>query len=398
VDNARHQKLFRQLLEEKLSPEEAKELVAWLGTDQLDTQAASLILARLNQSVTNEEITSEVREALEARLPAILGGTREPAIIPRIPLYKKRWIAWAAAVIILFGTSLFVLLSKKSIEPPVVINSPGGPASTDIAPGKEGAILTLEDGTRLVLDSLGNGQVAMQNGTKVVLHNGQLVYNTEGAASKEIAYNTISTPRGRQFQLVLPDQTKVWLNAASSLRYPTIFTGKEREVEITGEAYFEVAKNAAMPFRVKLGNNAGIEVLGTHFNVNSYQDEASMNTTLLEGSVKIYHGTDQQVIKPGEQAQVFQTNSPIKVVSDVNVDKQVAWKNGVFDFEDATLEEVMRQLERWYDIDVVYEKGVPPLEFVGKMGRDLSLSNVLKGLEFSKVHCRLEGRKLVVLP
>ena len=272
----------------------------------------------------------------------------------------------------------------------------------DVAPGKAGAILTLADGTTVVLDSLGNGLVATQNGAKVLLHNGQLAYNTNGAAPAEMTYNTMATPKGRQFQLVLPDGTKVWLNAASSLRYPTAFAGSERTVEITGEAYFEVAKLVSsstgqrVPFRVKVNNQTTIEVLGTHFNINSYDDEKTVNTTLLEGSVRIVSGAEKAILKPGQQAQAGA--SQIKIVPDANVEKVMAWKNGVFDFQDASLEEVMRELQRWYNIDVVYEKGIPQLEFIGKMGRDLTLANVLSGLEMSKVHFRIEGRKLVVLP
>jgi hypothetical protein len=277
------------------------------------------------------------------------------------------------------------------------------PVKNDIAPGKQGAILTLADGRTVVLDSLGNGVVASQGGTKVVLNNGRLAYNTEGAATAEPAYNTMTTPKGRQFQVTLPDGTKVWLNAASSLRYPTAFTGKERTVDVTGEAYFEVAPMLSgsgdrMPFIVKINDATQVQVLGTHFNINAYKDEATINTTLLEGSVRIVNGGEKAILRPGQQAQTG-LSTRIKIVADANVEKVMAWKNGVFDFQDATLEEVMRQLQRWYDIDVVYEKGIPKLEFIGKMGRDLSLAEVLGGLQLSKVHFRLEeGRRLVVLP
>ncbi|MBS1563466.1 MAG: DUF4974 domain-containing protein, partial [Bacteroidetes bacterium] len=166
-------------------------------------------------------------------------------------------------------------------------------------------------------------------------------------------------------------------------------------------AYFEVAQNVKQPFHVKVAGRTEIEVLGTHFNVNAYDNEATINTTLLEGGVRVHDGQDNVVIKPGQQAQSAMAGpgeKKIKVLSDVNVEKVMAWKNGVFNFQDASLEEVMRQIERWYDIEVVYEKNVPQLVFMGKMGRDLTLSNVLRGLELSKVHFRLEGRKVIVLP
>jgi ferric-dicitrate binding protein FerR (iron transport regulator) len=295
------------------------------------------------------------------------------------------------------------------------------PLQKDLPPGKNGAILTLADGSKVVLDSLGNGVVATQNGSKILLNNGQLAYSTSnnghpasGAADSPavITYNTMTTPKGRQFQLLLPDGTKIWLNAASSVRYPTRFTDMERKVQVTGEAYFEVAQNAKAPFVVTVDEQTEIQVLGTHFNINSYADETSINTTLLEGSVRVIHAGEKALLRLGQQAQVpvdkaAQTGGQpsetardhIKVLSNVNIDKVVAWKNGVFDFQDASLEEVMRQLERWYDIEVVYEKNIPKLEFFGRMGRDLTLSNVLRGLELSKVHFRMEGeRRLVILP
>jgi ferric-dicitrate binding protein FerR (iron transport regulator) len=240
----------------------------------------------------------------------------------------------------------------------------------------------------------------MQSGSKVLLQNGELKYNADGSAVNAVAYNTITTPKGRQFQMTLPDGTRVWLNAGSSLRFPTVFVGNERKVEVTGEGYFEVAKNAAKPFRVSINNETEIEVLGTHFNVNSYSNETSIKTTLLEGSVRVKTQVagkkSEVIIAPGQQAQLTAGN--LKVANNVDLSEVMAWKNGVFNFHNATLEEVMRELERWYDINVVYEKGVPQIEFVGKMGRDLSLAKVLRGLEMSEVHFRLEGRTLIVMP
>jgi ferric-dicitrate binding protein FerR (iron transport regulator) len=391
--------LFNRLLEGELSPEDTDALIAWLGNENLDPAAAELIRAQLKQSIAGEQIDPAISAALNKRLPAILGQSKQP-----VHIMRRRWFKYAAAIIILLGIGACVWLLTQSSKQ--TSDNKLASSKIDIAPGKQGAILTLDDGRTVVLDSLGNGLVTTQNGSKVSLNNGQLTYNADGSAAVAVAYNTMTTPKGRQFQLVLPDGTKVWLNAASSVRYPTVFAGKERKVEVTGEAYFEVTKNAKMPFRVKVNDETEIEVLGTHFNVNSYLNEANINTTLLEGSVQIINRNEKAVIKPGQQAQVTGKNdalalaSPrIKVVSDVDVEKVMAWKNGVFNFQDATLQEVMRQLERWYDIDVVYEKGVPDLEFMGKMGRDLSLSGVLRGLEMSKVHFRIEeGRRLVVVP
>ncbi len=327
--------------------------------------------------------------------------------IPTAPVHKLPIINWrwaAAAIVLMLCASTYLFVGQKD-KTPIAATAPTKTIN-DAQPGKNGAILTLANGQTIVLDSLGNGVVANQNGAKVVLQNGQLAYQNGDkiiTADSTPLLNTMTTPRGRQFQVILPDGTKVWLNAASSITYPVAFAGNERKVSITGEVYFEVTKNAQKPFRVKVNDATEIEVLGTHFNINAYKDENSINTTLLEGSIRLHNNTEKAILKPGQQAQVSQPFNtkplPIQVLSDADVEKVMAWKNGVFDFQDATLEEVMRQLQRWYDIEVVYEKGVPKLEFIGKMGRDLSLTAVLNGLQMSKVHFRLEGgRKLIVLP
>ena len=387
--------LFNRLLDGQLSPDDVRSLIQWLGDENPDPQAAEMVLNQLKQSINSDELSPEILAKLEARLPLVLAGNKKRSATI-ISIFHRKWFRYAAAIIILSGVGLFFLTNNKqgNSEKSTIAKS----KSADIEPGKQGAILTLIDGSKMLLDSLGNGVVTTQNGTKVLLQNGQLVYKTGNSSKAEIGYNTMTTPKGRQFQLVLPDGSKVWLNAASSIKYPTVFSSNERKVEVTGEAYFEVVKNAASPFRVRVNDETEIEVLGTHFNVNSYMNEESINTTLLEGSVSVKNGSGKLILQPGQQARVA-GNEKIKLFAEVDVEKVMAWKNGVFNFEDATLEEVMRQLERWYDIDVVYEKNIPRLEFYGKMGRDLSLATVLRGLEKSNVHFRIEeGRKLVVLP
>ena len=378
--------LFDRLAQGRLSPEEADELISLLAGDQPDLQAAELLLERLRQKPSGE-ISPEITAALEARLPAIL---LQPS--PRIPFFKKIPFRYsAAAAVILWVIGSWMWMQKGQPSPQLQTHTPVQVAH-DTA---KGVTLTLGDGRTVMLDSMRKGIVATQNGSTILLGDGRLTYQKKADAGT-VTYNTVTTTRGRQFQLLLPDGTRVWLDAASSMRYPTAFTGSERSVEITGEAYFEVARKPAMPFRVKVQGRPGeIEVLGTRFNVNAYSNEASIRTTLLEGSVKISNGNGQVVIKPGQQAQAA---SGINVLNGVDLNKVMAWKEGVFDFEDAGLEEVMRQLERWYDIEVVYEKGIPPIEFVGKMGRDLTLPEVLRGLEVSEVHFSMQGRTLLVKP
>ena len=396
--------LFGKLLKGNLSPQEKEELLKWLGKEHLDGHAAELIMAQLSKAVPVEQITPEILSALEERLPLVLESGR-PSLIRRIT--SSRWLRYAASIVVLLGVGYFFLSPRFKNNTDKGENVNLVQTVVDPQPGKDGAILILNDGTQLVLDDLKDGLITTQNGIKVLLKGGQVTYVSESSvAENKLAYHTMATPRGRQFQLMLPDGSKVWLNAASSIRYPIRFPGKERKVEITGEAYFEIAKDLTKPFKVMIDSGTEIEVLGTYFNINSYRDEGGINTTLLEGSLKVTNAASKSVVlTPGQQAQIKRVgeneeeNSTVKVISNVDVERVMAWKNGVFNFQDATLEEVMRQLERWYDIDVVYEKGIPPLEFYGKMGRDLTLSTVLRGLNLSNVNFRIEdGRKLVVTP
>jgi transmembrane sensor len=415
--------LFKHLTEGTLSPGEITTLIEWLGSSELDPATKALLLQQLQKSVNNNEVNPETIAALEARLPHILANAT--ARRHRARVIRVRWMRYAAAMVVCIGIAAYFTLFNRSSK--TTANNTPLAVTTDIGPGKDGAILTLADGSTIVLDSMGNGLVTDQVGAQVVLRDGKLVYDASDSRlpSKDArpTYNTITTPKGRQFRLLLQDGTSVWLNAASSLRFPTVFTGKERRVEVTGEAYFEVASlpltlptggegmksnphasHGKMPFIVNVHGKVEVEVLGTHFNINAYEDEESIKTTLLEGTVKVSatqpqttNHKQQTVLKPGEQA--ITTNYKLQTTNNINVDQIMAWKNGVFNFEDAKLHEVMRQLERWYDIEVIYEKGVPEIEFMGKMGRDLTLMEVLRGLQMSKVHCRIaEGRKLIVMP
>ncbi|MCS3800614.1 FecR family protein [Niastella sp. OAS944] len=367
---------------------------------------------RLFATVNDEE---QIRQLVLLYASTETTGNNEAIILSKIrqgimaaPVRKMnglwRWSSVAAIVLVVAGAAYFIMNKGKSNTTPVV-------KTADIPPGRDGAILTLADGRQVVLDSMGNGIVATQNGARVTLKDGALTYDKD-AGSITPVYNNLSTPKGRQFQLILPDGSKVWLNAASSLRYPTAFVGNERRVEVSGEVYFKVAKNTSMPFRITIppppGGGRGepepgaeIEVLGTQFNVNAYENETAVRTTLVEGSLKVMNlpangNKASVVLTPGKQA-VITTDSQLKV-ADADVDKVVAWKRGIFNFEDASLEEVMRQIERWYDIQVVYEKNVPDIKFGGKMSNDVSLQGLLKSLQESDVHFRLEGRKLIVLP
>jgi len=324
---------------------------------------------------------------------AILGremATQAPVAPVRIHTVKRlRWVA-AAVFIIGLGGAIWLLRHSETApsQPTMATASPA-----DILPGGNKAVLTLANGQQLILDSAANGTLAQQGKVNIIkTREGRLEYHGEDAA---ILYNTLSTPRGGQYQLRLPDGTLVWLDAASSISYPTFFDGKDRKVRITGQAYFEVVKNKSKPFHVSV-NNMDVEVLGTHFNINAYNDEASINTTLLEGSVKINAGnSNTTVLRPGQQAQV---GNQLKVVENANPDQVMAWKNGLFNFEGADIKTVLRQLGRWYDVEIVYKGEVPPKKFGGEVSRQLTLAQVLRLLQKVGISYTLEGKKLVVLP
>lgn len=321
---------------------------------------------------------------------SILEQIKKEETIHRIPRIRS-W-GWAAAsIILLLGIGAYIWSSRPPRQAPVIAKA------RDIAPGKTGAVLTLANGSEVVLDSLANGVIARQNGVQVLLQNGQLAYDHSGETTGTIVYNTMRTPNGRQFQLMLPDGSRVWLNAASSIRYPTMFSTNERTVEISGEAYFEVVKNEKKPFRVKINETAEVEVLGTSFNISSYKNEYTIKTTLIEGSVRISAYKKLQVLKPGQQA-IVTSSQQLNVVDRADIGKALAWKNGLFDFDGMRLREVMKQLERWYDIEVIYERGAPDVGFYGEIDRNISLASILEVLERSDIHFRIEGRKLIVLP
>jgi ferric-dicitrate binding protein FerR (iron transport regulator) len=284
------------------------------------------------------------------------------------------------------------------------------PAAGDIQPGGDKAVLTLADGSTIALDSAHTGQLAQQGNARVLkLAGGRLKYNApdENANGNgngqhaAVAYSVLSTPKGGQYRLTLPDGSQVWLNAASSIRYPTAFTGADREVEITGEAYLEIAKDPSMPFRVKTVNHLGdadpmtIEVLGTHFNVNAYSDEDAIRTTLLEGSVKIRKELQSGLLKPGQQAQL-QPTGEIRWIPDADVEQAIAWKNGVFEFDGIELAAIMRQISRWYDVPVEYEGTIPTEAFTGRVSRNTTLSGVLKILKLSGIELTVSNNKIIV--
>lgn len=335
-------------------------------------------------------VMQKAKEQEELKLPETIQLTNKSR------LFTFRRIAAAAIIVFLAGGS-YLFFKDNSGSQEISGNKSTIPIQDIAAPVTANAVLTLADGSKIVLDSAGNGSLATQGSANIVkLADGRIAYTANANRVSEVQYNTLTVPRGSKvMSLALADGSKVWMNAESSLRYPTTFVGKERKVEITGEAYFEVAKNAAMPFVVKKGDVA-VQVLGTHFNVNAYEDEVQMKITLLEGSVNVSNGNNSSLLKPGQQAQV--QNGLMNVVNQVDIEEVMAWKNGLFNFKGDNINTVMRQLARWYDLDVYYEKQVTE-KFYVKMNRNTNVSNVFKILETTGgVHFKIELKKIMVMP
>ncbi|GEC71554.1 FecR family protein [Flavobacterium flevense] len=385
--------LFKELMEQfisgEITPEGKTMLLEMLDNPQYSEELNSILRDNFD-SVEIPSVSSEVTEKFIEELKGKMNASSKTEKTAVIKLFNWKKIAVAASILIAVGIGTFVALQKGDEAPVVVVSK----QVNDKAPGKTGAILTLADGSIIVLDSLGNGLVANQNNTTVSKKNGALVYKSGN--NSELVYNTMTTPRARQYNLELSDGTKVWLNASSSLTFPTSFASNERKVILTGEAYFEVAKDKKRPFRVSV-NEMQVNVLGTHFNINAYDDEATINTTLLEGSVLLNEKSQKVLLKPGQQAQK-QKKGTIVVNNKVNIDEVMGWKNGVFYFENAGIQTVLREISRWYDVDVVFEKGIPVRTFEGEIQRNLKLSQVLKILEKNKVHFKIDGNVLRVQP
>lgn len=386
------QKLVDKYLHNTASAEETEKLFQWYR----------------NEMKTNTEWNFDPLEDEENLKSFIFSKIDVPDLAERkTPIYRRYYALTAAATVLLFMVSglYFYFKNDQIQDAPVSVQLAATSKVKDIQPGGIKAILTLSDGKKIVLDDSQNGVVINQGGIKIQKNSkGIIEYSLVNLSNKQpltkggenqIVYNTIQTPVGGKFQLNLADGSKVWLNSASSLRFPVFFSGEKREVELTGEAYFEVSKHVDKRFSVRSGNQT-VEVLGTHFNINAYSDEPSITTTLIEGAVRVIelNTKKSKILKPGEQS---------KVDRDIRIQRnetqaEVAWKDGYFYFENAKIETVMRQLGRWYGITARYEAVLPEHHFEGAIATNLTLLEVLEILQKSNIHFRLEGKEVIVMP
>jgi ferric-dicitrate binding protein FerR (iron transport regulator) len=384
------QKLVEKYLYNTASAEETEKLFQWYRAEMK----------------RDSNWTFEAQEDEENLKSFIYSRIDVPELAERqIPVYRRYSSLAAAATILVFLVSgLYFYVKQDQIQTAQISEKVAvKPKIKDIQPGGVKAILTLADGKKIVLDDSQNGVLINQGGIKIHKNSKGIIEYTLSANEQSITekreiqtvYNTIQTPVGGKFQLNLADGSKVWLNSASSLRFPVFFAGDTREVELKGEAYFEVSKNEDKKFSVRSGNQT-VEVLGTHFNINAYSDEPSITTTLIEGAVRVIelNSKKSQILKPGEQS---------KVDRDIRIQRkdtqaEVAWKDGYFYFENASIETVMRQLSRWYGITARYEGILPEHHFEGAIATNLTLLEVFEILQKSNIHFKLEGKEVIVMP
>ncbi|AOM80146.1 FecR family protein [Pedobacter steynii] len=334
----------------------------------------------------NESLFSELKEDIKAKIDQRIAG-------PKLKKLSYGWIKYAAAAVLLLASVSIYLFSYQQKSDPI--------AQMDhaISPGGNDAILTLANGKKIVLNDAAKGEISKQPGISVSKSkDGELIYTVVSSGDDELSentYNTISTPKGGKYAIILSDGTKVMLNSASSMTFPTSFNAADRRVELTGEAYFEVAKEKNKRFRVISGLQT-VEVLGTHFNVNAYGDEQTIKTTLLEGAVKVFTAKKSVLIEPGEQAVLDKADENSMAKHLVNINKETSWINGVFSFEGDDLKSVMRQVARWYDVNVIYEGPISEEKYFGEISRSSKLSEVIKILELNNVNFDVAGKTIKV--
>lgn len=408
----RLQFLFQEYLVNRISEQEYTEMWSLLGMEASEVTLDKLLeneLQWLWEDVESDKPALET-EAWDRKMERLMhttvrGETGKKANRPRKTTYRR--LALAASILFFVIAGIFYFFPKTNTpkSPPTRVTK--AEKEEGIAPGGNKAVLILSNGARIILDTAANGTITKQGKTLITKSgSGQINYNQVNATPAEAVYNMLRTPRGGEFQIVLSDGTKVWLDAASTLRYPTSFSNEQRVVELTGEAYFEVAPfsrssvqngEARVPFIVKVDGMA-IEVLGTHFNIMAYDDEPLIKTTLLEGSVKVgMENGRAALLKPGEQAQVNK-NGEIQTVKKVNIDKAVAWKDNLFWFDEDNIHEVMRQVARWYDADVEI-KGNIPQHFTGSIPRNVNVLRIFEVLqETGNIHFDVIGHKIIVTP
>lgn len=393
-DKIRH--LFYKYFNDLSTDEENRELARLLQQKDLEEDIKQFMEEAWDAFSSHHKTFPE--NVSEEILSGIL-GTEEKPERRFLPVQLSSFWKPAAAIVLMAGLGSALFYYSRPGKSTTAV-SDALAASPDILPGSSKAFLTLSDGRNIILDHASPGLLTTQGGTRIIKEEGdRLSYETTSHEEAPVtASNTLRTPRGGQYHLVLPDGTKAWLNAASSIVYPVRFSGGSRQVSIEGEVYFEVARqmkdNNKVPFIVKAGD-VSVEVLGTQFNINAYSDEVDIRTTLLEGAVKVTTARSSSMLNPGHEARVAARSAEIQI-SKANTDQAVAWKNGYFQFQEAGLHEIMRQLSKWYDVDVVYEGKPLEKKFTGEIPRSSTLLQVLEILQLSQVRLSIVDKQVII--
>lgn len=394
MNNSRLQYLFERYFDKTASAEESTELAELICIEANREQLIQLFSAAWSTYQGDGVMVSA--EKSHEMLKHILGksSNRDKVILMNPRQQYKWWRIAAAAAILLFVAGSYWLISnnKKSSAPPTIAKT----SADDVNPGSYKAQLTLSDGSNIILDSAASGELAKQGNTSVINKDGQLVYKPRIGSQESVVYNTIATNKGEMYSFILADGSKIWLNSGSSIHFPVAFIGKERRIEVTGEVYVKVAKNAAQPF-IATCNGLEVRALGTEFNINAYGDEDNLRTTLIEGIVKVSKGTANTILKPGQQTQLNKSEQ-LSEPKNVDVNEIVAWKEGFFHFESADLKTILREFARWYDVEVVYEGAVSQDNYFVIISRNITLASVLRALQANGVKFHIEGKKLIVQP
>jgi transmembrane sensor len=390
--------LLTKYLKGEMTASEQIELDDWLSVSEVNRE---FFESEIKQKGFHEGIAwlSKIdKDAVREKLVQRLFSQQTPQRIHRVHFLKTAWFRYAAAIIFITGIGTYLYINNQKEKPSVTQVNPL-PVQNDVAPGGNRATLTLADGSKIVLDSAKSGELAREeNATITKTADGKIVYDPNEKLGSRILFNTMATPRGGQYQLTLPDGSQVWLNAESSIAYPTAFTEKNRKVSITGEAYFEVAKKKNKPFIVEAGEQA-IEVLGTHFNINTYSDEPFSNTTLLEGSVHLKTVHTSLTLKPGQQGQWNPRNEKLSLAVNPDVEQAVAWKNGMFlTGQEVEISTFLRQVARWYDVDIKYSGNVKGT-IGGVLPRQVNVSKVLQLLESTgSIQYQIKEKTVIISP
>jgi len=387
-----------------MTAQELKLLLDKYKQNVLTADEKNRLFDAINSGDHDDLLHADILQSLQGTVPSADWENEDPAAIldaifqaeqPEtltVVKNKRRFYLYAAAAVtagIILTTGL--LYKKDTVKAPTL-------AKTQVlAPGSNKAMLTLADGTQIPLDSAANGALAQQGNTRISNTNGNLSYQANGGS--DVMYNTVTTPHGGQYQLTLADGSRVWLNAASSIRFPTAFRGKERLVTITGEAYFEIAQQANHPFAVQVNTaekQLTVKVLGTSFNIMAYADEKTVKTTLVDGAVQVEHGDQKNILKPGQEASLTDNTFAI---DPADLEQTLAWKDGKFRFRSTNIKTIMRQLSRWYDMEVAYRGDVSDIDLTGVISRREDAGKLLKALEATqRVHFEVNGHNVTVSP